>query len=190
MKQSQLNPDQAIYVAKGTQVVGPLSAEQLENLRKTQELQNYDWIWNPESRSWDPIPHQAPPPDEPSTQVAQSLEAFAAAVKSSATVAALAGPPTARPDLLGICYDPRNVLSGTIASHHAAGCIFKSAEQTTELAPFRMGSILHLNLLDPRTKKSETIPVHLANCLRRDDGFELTLEWKAVPNLVLAPPSG
>ena len=181
-----------IFLAKGGQTYGPYTVEEFEEIKASPDFKSYTYIWDGRETNadWKPmelppvIPIKrkagpgAPPPDASHPALANSAPSIAA-------------PPVAPilkgydvPGIEALCHDSHSAISGKLSGVTDAGCELVTTGARSEPA-FGATAQVILNLLDPKSGRSMSVPARLSGVLRKDGKWSYQVQWKGCPELIL-----
>lgn len=166
-------PSQRIYLNKNGKTFGPYKQAEIDELKRSGELDQYFWICFDLKQGWRPI---APPPPLPveveeATPISRNPRTEEPVIQNNSIVA--------------ICHNYKTILSGALKDIHAEGCTLTQVSPHGNSMPFfHRGTKVHLNLLDHATSQSENIQARVKAAVKNDGFWDYKLMWENVPLLL------
>jgi hypothetical protein len=182
------------YVAKNQEIFGPISASELEGMKKSGQLANYTWLCVEGESSWraiDPAPKMMP-----FDLLNESSAEKSPFVAPPVLMAPKKVPASPRPfqvqntridtgkneSYRGILFDSRNAVTAWVSEASDGGCEIRSdGENTDPLFVKEAGAVL--NLYEVATGKTSNVPVHVDEILRFGGHWVYRVRWSHVPAL-------
>ena len=170
------------FLAKNGRISGPFTAEQLESLRRSGEIERYTWTWDSAKKDWialDPAPSHGP-------------ESMSASSPPQATRRASNRSTSLRndraPKLEILLHDFREVHDARIRTLNEQGCELLIARPSGHGAavPFGERASVLLNLLDPTNDESMDIGGSVTAIQQCPEGILYRIHWGETPVLLQA----
>jgi hypothetical protein len=151
-----------IYLGKGGKHYGPFDESEIASFKKSGELENYAYIWDPFYRRWDAL-HAEPAP----IPNAQGAVAKAQSERMEA-----------------ICHDALHILNGYLEDVSGQGCVLIS--KAGHHRPFfAENARVKVDVLDPRSGKSATLVARMGKVRRAKAGLSYELVWERSAEVLL-----
>lgn len=172
-KPDTLPPEHApVFVSAKGKIAGPYSPVQIDALKASGEILQYDWIWTGDKKTWEAITPPAP------AGIAAPRHAEPARVVQLRPVAS----PVKFPDngvFHVICHDFHQLVPGVVAEVLSNGCIFTStAKQSTPL--LQQNKKIWMNFVNESTGYSVNISGVLSQVSRKGGAWQYQVEWENV----------
>ena len=150
------------YLGKGGKHFGPFEEKELEALKKSGELENFAFIWDPFYRRWDTL-HAAPAP----IPNREGTNAKAQSEKMEA-----------------VCHDAVHILNGYLEEVSGQGCVLVS--KAGHHRPFfAENACVKVDVLDPHSGKSATLLARMGKVHRGIEGIRYELVWERSAEVLL-----
>lgn len=158
------------YLAKSGKVSGPFDAHQFEQLKRSGEIDQYSWYWEPKSDQWTPID---PPPLNAPVNAANST------TKKSRKIT------THLQHFEVICYDYKELASGKLRTVSEFGCEIIIPITEGHLSPiFSERAPLLLNVLDEKSNQAMDVPANVNSISREGMHWVYRVRWNTLPQIV------
>jgi hypothetical protein len=185
------------YVAKNGDIFGPISAAELDGMKKSGQLAQYSWICKEGETEWKAIDH-APnslPFNVAPAQGQASLPPLPGGAPTPA-VPKKASAPAPRTlkvrdthidtgkeeSFRGILFDSRNAITAWVSDASAEGCEIRSdGENSDPLFVKEAGAVL--NLYEVASGKTSNVTVHVSEIFRLEGHWVYKVRWSHVPAL-------
>ena len=164
-----------IFLAKSGKISGPFRAEQIEEMRVEGGLTAYSWIWDESRPAWEALdPAPAELPGKPLVPAKPERQPKPAPLVQSI--------PLDRA-LSAVCHDFKHATFGIIAALTGNGCEFVVDAQAEPIR-FALGSKVHLNLFDEKTKKAVNLEATMSGLRHSAHGWCYELKWEVIPDFL------
>jgi hypothetical protein len=145
-----------IYLFKAGRLIGPVSAQKVEELRKSKEIYQYSWMMDEDSQRWTPIDEM--PKENP-------FQASMTTLKERV--------------LSGAFLNRTSPVTGIVRGLHSFGVeLFISG---TKAPPLNERSTYLMNLIDETNLKSTNAQVTYQSQEKTTDGILLRFNWRDEP---------
>jgi len=189
------------YLGRNQKIFGPVSADEVEALKRSGQLSAYTWLFKEGNAHWTPIdpppaiPGEAGAPDAVEAQ-AHALPTMDSVPPSAANVApevplrVVRSPEIPRDTYRVVLFDARNAISGWLSSATEAGCELV-ADQNGPDPLFVIKSCAFLTLHDARSGETMKLRVRVSSISRTQQGrdgeparWRYRVRWEAIPALI------
>ena len=147
------------YLFKGGRLVGPVTAEKVESLRKNREIYQYSWIMDETHQTWMPI-------DEMPTE--NPFQATLSQLKERT--------------LSGAFIYRQNVVEGTVKGIHSFGIEVLLSKESKHHQGLKSDTYFLLNLVDETNSKASNANVIYLGSEVTEAGTLLRFNWQDQPN--------
>jgi hypothetical protein len=151
-----MEPKSRVYLLKTGHHVGPVSAQKIEELRRTKEIYLYSWMMDESSQRWLPVDEM--PKENP-------FQASLSTLKERS--------------LSGAFLNRAHPISGMIKGLHSFGV--ELLVEGSKLFALMEKSIHLLNLIDETNFKSSNAEVIFQGQEKTSDGILLRFTWRESP---------
>jgi hypothetical protein len=193
----------AYYLGTKQKVLGPLSAAEVEALRQNGLIENYSWIWTPESQKWTALDAAPPiPTEKSSTPPSVEPRAVPAPPRQSVPVEVAPAPKPVQNSFQNsfketriakakndayraILFDGRNAVTAWVSEASAEGCEIRATEHGSD--PYfvhKANAMIHLH--EVATGRTSKIQVSVSDVFREDHHWVYKVRWTSVP-AIFAP---
>ena len=152
-----MTPKSRYYLFRAGNLIGPVSAQKIDNLRRSKEISQYSWIMDEEHQRWAPVdemPHENP------------FQATLSHLKERT--------------LSGALLNRNQTFSGIIQGIHSFGLELLIAGKKTFSVALQSAHLL--NLIDETNLKSTNAEVIYQGQEKTADGLLLRFTWRDSPS--------
>ncbi len=161
----------SIYLGRKGKIFGPYSFQEITEMEKTGQIDNYTWICRDLTRGWEPT-SSAPP--LPTPVPAHTLDLTSGATPAKVDVS----------ELLALCHDKRIIFSGKIKDVSPKGCCFVQTRPLAASMPLvSEGLKVVLSLLNTQSSQTEAVDAWVEGIAQKSGHWEYYLNWNQTPTL-------
>ncbi len=166
------------YLGKQGRVFGPFTDEEFRQMKLSGEVLSYSWYWvdGPKAQ-WQPIDAQPPSPAEAQKISEEKKRARLSVVGKNSSVGT-----GSSVGIDAICHDSHDVISGKLRNISEFGCMLISPD--SESPSFGRKAKVVLNLVDPKSGQSFSLPAQLRGVSREEGKWVYQLQWQSLPEIL------